>query len=56
VCRDLESLGIVLDPAANDGASGEARIHAPESRTQLWTVPTNEELIVARLSKQLLEG
>jgi acetate kinase len=55
VCSGLEELGIVLDDAVNASARGEVKISAPESRTQIWIVPTNEELIVARLSKQLLE-
>ncbi len=56
VCDNLEELGILLDPAANATADGEAKISAENSRVQVWTVPTNEELIVARLAKQLLEG
>jgi acetate kinase len=56
VCAGLEELGIDLDPAANETVRGEGRISTPASRTQIWIVPTNEELIVARLSKQLLEG
>ena len=36
VCRDLEELGIVLDPAANAAAKGEAPISAPHSRVQIW--------------------
>jgi len=55
VCRDLEELGIVLDLQANEAAQDEAKIHAEESRVQIWIVPTNEELIVARLAAQLLE-
>jgi acetate kinase len=55
VCRDLEELGIVLDPKANEQAKGEAKISAPNSRTQIWVIPTNEELIVARLTRNLLE-
>lgn len=55
VLAGLEELGIVLDPAANESVHGEASIHAPASRVQLWVVPTNEELIVARQAKQLLE-
>ena len=47
---------IVLDASANAKARGEGPIHAEASRTQIWVVPTNEELIVARLTKQLLEG
>ncbi|MEA1950735.1 MAG: acetate/propionate family kinase [Planctomycetota bacterium] len=56
VCRDLEELGIEIDPAANKIAQGEAKISSDSSRTQVWVVPTNEELIVARQTKQLLEG
>jgi acetate kinase len=54
VLANLESLGIVLDPAANASARGEAKISAPESRVQVWVIPTNEELVVARLAAQLL--
>jgi acetate kinase len=56
VCQNLEELGIVLDAVANDKADGEARISAAASRVQLWVVPTNEELIVARQVRELLEG
>lgn len=56
VCRNLEPLGVVLDPTLNAKARDEAKVHAPESRVQVWTLPTNEELIVVRLAKQLLEG
>jgi acetate kinase len=54
VCRNLEELGIVLDPTANQSAKGEARVSAAESRVHIWTIPTNEELIVARQAAQLL--
>lgn len=56
VCADLEELGIALDPAANSAARGEAKISAESSRVAVWVVPTNEELVVARLARQLLEG
>ncbi len=56
VCRDLAELGIVLDPTANQQARGEVSIHAPESRVQIWVMPTNEELVVARLAAKLLRG
>ena len=54
VCADLEQLGIVADAAANEAASGEATFHAAASRTQLWVIPTNEELIVARQTVERL--
>jgi acetate kinase len=54
VCENLAELGIRLDPAGNAIAAGEARISAPDSRVQVWVVPTNEELIVARQTKEIL--
>ena len=56
VCRDLQGLGIALDLQANSSARGEMRISRPDSQTQVWIIPTNEEIIVARQAKQLLEG
>jgi acetate kinase len=55
VCAGLEELGIALDPALNTAAKGESRVSREGSRVQVWTVPTNEELIVARQTKHLLE-
>lgn len=51
----LEELGIVLDPEANKKAIRvEAKISAPNSRVQIWVIPTNEEIIVGRQTKELL--
>jgi acetate kinase len=55
VCADLDWFGIHLDQEKNATAKGEAAIHAADSRVQIWIMPTNEELVVARQSKQLLE-
>jgi len=55
VCNDLTWFGIVLDEAKNRNAKGEARIDATESRVQVWIMPTNEEIIVARQSRDLLQ-
>lgn len=56
VCRGLQELGLVLDEAVNATVKHEAPIHAAASRAQIWVVPTNEELIVARQARELLEG
>ncbi len=56
VCHKLDELGIVLDEVANRAAQGETKISAGVSRTEIWVVPTNEELIVARLTKRVLES
>lgn len=54
VCHNLESFGIELDPEANATAKGETILSKPTSRVEIRVVPTNEELIVARQTKQLL--
>lgn len=56
VCDNLHGLGIKLDAELNAAARGEMKISQPSSPTEIWIVPTNEELIVARQAKQLLEG
>lgn len=56
VCQGLEEFGVVLDPDKNATARGETQLEAAASRVQLWTIPTNEELVVARQSRALLEG
>lgn len=53
VCRDAEWLGVGLDAAAN--ASGGPRISAPGSRVSVWVIPTNEELMIARHTRRLVE-
>jgi acetate kinase len=56
VCKDLAWFGIQLDAAKNKSAKGDARIDAPNSRVQLWIMPTNEELIVARQTVEKLSA
>jgi acetate kinase len=55
VCQQLEQLGITLDADANAAASGECCISSSDSLIQVWVIPTNEELVVARQVRQLLE-
>jgi acetate kinase len=50
----LEGLGIVLDPERNAG-SGERRISADGSAIEVWVVPTNEELEIARQVAELVD-
>ncbi|MDX2039369.1 MAG: acetate/propionate family kinase [Isosphaeraceae bacterium] len=54
VCRDLGWFGIALDPQRNATAKGEAVVSTDDSRVQVWTVPTNEEIVVARQARDLL--
>jgi len=52
VCRAAAWIGVELDPAAN--AAGGPRIGAANSRTPVWVIPTNEELMIARHTRRLL--
>jgi acetate kinase len=56
VLENLESLGIVLDPEINNSAKGEAKVSAETGKVQVWVMPTNEELIVARQAAEFLAG
>lgn len=56
ICANLDQLGIVLDPALNaQTGAHEAVISAENSRVKIMVIPTNEELVVAREVKRLLE-
>jgi len=50
VCAGLESLGVVIDPTANAAAIGgrEGVISADNSPIQVFVIPANEELVIAR--------
>ena len=48
VCQGLEDLGIGLSVTRNASGSTERRIDDSQGKVQIWIVPTNEELIVAR--------
>jgi acetate kinase len=56
ICANLEQLGIRLDEAKNNPTRAqEAVISADDSRVKVMVIPTNEELVVAREAKRLLE-
>jgi acetate kinase len=49
VCDQLSFLGIKLDDEANERKSGHDRIiSSADSRIEVWVIPTNEELMIAR--------
>ena len=58
VCRGMEWAGIVLDEARNSSLprGSESSISTADSRTQIWVVPTNEEIVVARQTVEALQG
>ncbi len=54
ICESMSFVGIVLDAAKNESADGEARIDAEAASVAVYVMPTNEEIIVARQTYQLL--
>ncbi|MFC3674586.1 acetate/propionate family kinase [Ferrovibrio xuzhouensis] len=53
VCLGAGWLGLDLLPAAN--AVGATRISAPGSRVSAWVIPTDEDLMIAREARALLQ-
>ena len=58
ICEGLDYLGITLDPEQNarrnDGSIHD--ISGKDSRVKVLVIPTNEELVIARETKELVEG
>jgi acetate kinase len=54
VCEDAAWLGVDLDEAANNNAG--PCISRPDSRVDVWVIPTNEELMIARHSQRILHA
>jgi acetate kinase len=52
VCREAQWLGIEFDPAANNG--GGPCITKPFSKVSAWVIPTNEELMIARHTREVI--
>ena len=56
ICARLDQVGIILDSDKNNSTRAtEAVISASGSRVKLMVIPTNEELVVAREARRLLE-
>ena len=58
VCAGLEWLGVALDDARNRATVGgaEGKISAESSRVEVWVVPTDEEVLIARDTVRVVEG
>ena len=54
VCRNMEWADIALDAARNQEVKGETRISRDDAGVEVWVVPTNEELVVARQAAELV--
>uniref|UniRef100_A0A7C3RM84 Acetate kinase n=1 Tax=Dictyoglomus thermophilum TaxID=14 RepID=A0A7C3RM84_DICTH len=48
ICEGLEHLGVKIDPEKNKVKGEELKISTPDSKVEVWVIPTNEELMIAR--------
>lgn len=53
VCKGLEFLGVEIDEAKNNVRGKEAEISKDGSKVKVFVIPTNEELMIARDTKEL---
>lgn len=54
-CKGLEFLGIEIDKSVNDVSRGkEAVISTPDSKVKVVVVPTDEEIVIARDTQELV--
>ena len=54
ICKYLGFMGVELDEELNNIRAEEVEISKPESKTKVWIVPTNEELMIARETLDLI--
>ena len=56
ICENLEWLGVKIDLEKNNCRGEEVEISTPNSKIKVWVIPTNEELVIARDTKQIVEN
>ncbi len=56
ICSKLGFLGVDFDAEANEFKGEEQAISKPDSSVKVWVVPTNEELMIARETQEIVGG
>ena len=56
ICEGLEFLGVKIDPEKNNVRGKEAIISADDSKVTVWVIPTNEELMIAQDTAELVNA
>ncbi len=55
ICKNLEYLGVKIDPEKNNVRGKEAIISTDDSAVTVWVIPTNEELMIAQDTAELVK-
>ena len=56
VCKYLGYLGVKIDPEMNKKRGAEIKISTDDSPVQVWIIPTNEELMIAQDTAELVKA
>ena len=56
ICEGLEFLGVKIDPEKNNIRGKEAIISTDDSKVTVWVIPTNEELMIAQDTAELVKA
>ena len=58
ICTKLNYLGVKIDLELNEKVwrSPDTRISTPDSKVDVWVIPTNEELMIARDTKEIVDA
>ena len=55
ICKYLEPFGLKLDASANKTRGKACKISTDDSKIQVYVVPTNEELMIAKDTYELVK-
>ena len=55
ICKNLEFMGVKIDTERNNVRGEEVELSSDDSKVKVYLVPTNEELMIARETKALVE-
>ncbi len=56
ICDYLGFMGVKIDPEKNQIRGKETLISTPDSEVQVWVIPTNEELMIAQDTAELVNA
>ncbi len=56
ICENLEWMGLKLDLEKNNVRSIETKISTEDSKVEVYIIPTDEEMVIARDTKALVEA
>ena len=54
VCEQLEFMGVKIDTEANNMRGEEKKVSKEDSKVEIYVIPTNEELMIAKETQKLI--